>query len=304
MIVNVDKYILNQYINLFLTNIYFLYLCKMARNSSPEKTYIESTRQNYQSRYKNFGTWAEADENAKPAERCRQLLLHFLSISLSKYNASSIEGKECIDILDAGCGSGRDLMAFGKCLLTVSRLKSNETGEITKCASRECNLGNRNEIEYYDEKERKHVPINASGFDVCEGFVEECRLKGLNAVQADFHTFFNKTVPCMDPIAGEKGQPRKYHAIFALASLFHLPKSELVTVLQLFRQHLHPNGILLTSIPTGSKDRMGSDGRWQLHLQTKDQIELLENSNFNVIHHENVGIYNGANWRVIISSAK
>ena len=71
---------------------------------------------------------------------------------------------------------------------------------------------------------------------------------------------------------------------------------------QLFKQHLIPEvGVLLTSIPSGSKDELGSDGRWSLHISNAEQIQLIEEAGFKVLCQETISIYNGNDWVVLVS---
>lgn len=63
-------------------------------------------------------------------------------------------------------------------------------------------------------------------------------------------------------------------------------------------------GVVLTTIPNGSRDELGSDGRWKLHLFIEEQIFLLEESGFEVLCQETISIYNGNNWVVLVSKIK
>ena len=145
----------------------------------------------------------------------------------------------------------------------------------------------------------KTIKVMGSGFDICEGFIANCRQNGLNAVKADFVSFFENLHD------GNKQCNTKFHAIFALASMFHLPKQELLNVLRLFTKHLIPEvGVLLTSIPNGNMDELGSDGRWKLNIPNTGQIHILQEAGFKVLHQETVSIYNGNNWVVLVSVLK
>ena len=84
--------------------------------------------------------------------------------------------------------------------------------------------------------------------------------------------------------------------------MFHLPKQELLNVLRLFTKHLIPEvGVLLTSIPNGNMDELGSDGRWKLNISNAEQVHILQETGFKVLHQETVSIYNGNNWVVLVS---
>ena len=286
-------------------------------HSSKPQTYVETTANNYQSRYKQFAAWADDKSNANAAKRCRDLLLHFLSVTMSEQalnhsrKLQTDHVKQDVRILDAGCGSGRDLIEFSRSHITIL---SSDTGPLTKPLGKDgdrcfnahcaiCSKGRSDDEKLAATERSHHLKIKVSGFDVCPGFVNDCFHKGLNVKCADFFTFFSKDKSSQDSESVEKNN--KYHAIFALASLFHLPKVELVKALLLFKQHLCPDvGILLTTIPSGSRDELGSDGRWMLHLSTDAQTFLLEESGFEVLCQETISIYNGNNWVVLVSKIK
>lgn len=76
-------------------------------------------------------------------------------------------------------------------------------------------------------------------------------------------------------------------------------------ILNGFKRHLHPDvGVVFTSIPSGNRNEVGSDGRWKLHLSASEQIRMLEKAGFDVIFQENLTIYNGKDWIVLISVPK
>ena len=71
------------------------------------KSYVQSTTDNYQSRFKSFKEWATEDKNANAAKRCRDVLMHFLSLRMAQMiemkRIESIIGSE-IRLLDADQG--------------------------------------------------------------------------------------------------------------------------------------------------------------------------------------------------------
>ena len=135
--------------------------------SDKKPDYVSSTESNYQGRYQNFADWAEAGENKGTAQALRDFMVK--TIKEKSQNSP-------ISILDAGCGSGRDMLAF-----------------------------------------KKDHQAKVSGFDVCQGFVDMCKDKGLeNTVKADFNNYF-------DTVKSDT----RYDGIFALASLFHVPKDQI-----------------------------------------------------------------------------
>jgi SAM-dependent methyltransferase len=53
-----------------------------------------------------------------------------------------------------------------------------------------------------------------------------------------------------------------FDGVFANASLFHVPRSELPCVLRALRATLKPGGVLFSSIPHGADQEGWSDGRY------------------------------------------
>lgn len=223
------------------------------REKRENADYIKSTCKNYEGRSRSFAEWAEEDSNAKSAAKCRELLLKYLTTE-----SPDFQGRSSVKVLDAGCGSGRDLAAFGKDHLT---LLNNST-----------------------------LPIEAVGFDCAKGFVDECKSRGLNAVEADFIGYWS-TVP----------KDTKYDAVFSLAALFHLPEKELAKTLGLFHEHLYPRGVVLSTIPTGEMDEKMGDGRWMLNLPEEKQKKMFQDAGFNILDTERTKIYNGNRWLVLVA---
>jgi len=278
--------------------------------SDAEQSYINNTAKNYQSRHQKFSSWAEEDRNAKPAKKCRELFLHFLSLRVLKYlqrDRIKFDTLREISILDAGCGSGRDLREFSKTYLSIPTIQY--TAECEKlsdnnatCLNRPCHI-----CDEIDLKEDTKFPkvqmlkIRGTGFDICPGFVKKCQEMGLNVILNDFVGFCQKLNEKDNPDLSDS----QFHGIFTLASLFHLPKTELEKVFIGFKRHLHPKiGVLLTSIPCGNRDEEGSDGRWKLYIPASQQISMLENAGFEVIFQDNLSIYKGTDWVVLVSVPK
>lgn len=77
---------------------------------------------------------------------------------------------------------------------------------------------------------------------------------------------------------------RKFDGIWACASLLHVPRIELINVLNQLSRHLHPNGVLYASFKYGDTERE-KDGRYfndlneellNKHLANVESLELLE----------------------------
>lgn len=280
-------------------------------NLDSKSSYIKTTANNYQLRYGRFATWANEDKNSKTGQKCRQLFVHFLSLRISQYiqsgtiNASNYRE---IKFLDAGCGSGRDLKEFSQSQVTIPIInadsKSNSSDPSCKtCFNPSCYICEKRLLkeEQNPNVELYKAKIQPIGFDICVGFVESCREMGLNVVLADFVSFFEK----LEKRNTAQQSGCNFHGIFALASLFHVPKGELKKVLELFKKYLNPDvGILLTSIPNGNRDEIASDGRWILQLSCTEQIAMLEEAGFQVLFQEQMSIYNGNDWIVLVSVVK
>ena len=59
----------------------------------------------------------------------------------------------------------------------------------------------------------------------------------------------------------------------------------------------------LSTIPKGSRDEIGSDGRWKLHIPKSEQTAILEKAGFKVVFQEQISLYNGSDWILTISVA-
>ena len=279
------------------------------KSSIAYSSYIQSTADNYQSRFKNFEAWANEQKNSEVAKHCRDVFLHFLSLNVSRHflkgNYDVTKDYE-IRLIDAGCGSGRDLKEFASSHITVSIPPETTLQSGTLCSTSivcynsSCSICDKKFINLKEASAftTRNIAINAIGFDVCPGFVEKCQRMGLNAELSDFITFFHNIE------YKKKHLHTGLHGIFALASLFHLPKQELATTLRLFHMHLLPEiGVLLTTIPKGSRDEIGSDGRWKLHIPKSEQTAILEKAGFKVVFQEQISLYNGSDWILTISVA-
>ena len=162
-----------------------------------------------------------------------------------------------IRVLDAGCGSGRDMVGFEKSNLWING---------------------------------QYVPVEASGFDVCTGFVELCHKRGLTrAVIADFSSYFKMEPDCM------------FDGIFSLAALIHVPLEEIPAILKQFHDHLNPeSGFLLITLPDGNQNQMDCD---DTAVPAEDQLKMLETAGFTTFHTQKVWMYN-QNWFVTVSRIK
>ena len=134
-----------------------------------------------------------------------------------------------LDILDFGCGPGRDLHYF----------KS---------------LGHR-----------------TIGLDGCESF---CRMaREYSGCTVLHQSFLNLQLT-----------PESFDGIFANASLFHVPSSELLRVLTQLHDALRSNGILFMSNPRGNSEGWSGE-RYGCWMELEIIQPLLEQAGFSVIDH-------------------
>lgn len=75
-----------------------------------------------------------------------------------------------------------------------------------------------------------------------------------------------------------------YDGIFANASLFHVPASELERVLNELSKSLKPGGILFTSNPRGDGEGWSGD-RWCHYMEIEVYKSFLDKANFEVVDH-------------------
>ena len=136
---------------------------------------------------------------------------------------------KALDILDFGCGPGRDLHYFAS-------------------------LGHR-----------------AVGLDGCENF---CRM----AHEYTGCTVLHQSFLNLNLI------PYSFDGIFANASLFHVPGSELPRVLKELHSALRDDGILFMSNPRGNSEGW-SGARYGCWMELDILEPLLQEAGFNVLNH-------------------
>ncbi|MCJ8313226.1 MAG: class I SAM-dependent methyltransferase [Saccharospirillaceae bacterium] len=76
----------------------------------------------------------------------------------------------------------------------------------------------------------------------------------------------------------------KFDAIFANASLFHVPKQKLSQVLSALHCSLKPGGILFSSNPRGNSEGI-SNGRYGNFMEFEEASACLSLAGFNVLNH-------------------
>ena len=142
---------------------------------------------------------------------------------------AALPENKTLDILDFGCGPGRDLHYFHS-------------------------LGHR-----------------AVGLDGCENF---CRMAYEYTGCAVLHQSFLNL----------KLSPDSFDGIFANASLFHVPSSELPRVLKELHNALRNDGVLFMSNPRGNSEGWSGE-RYGCWMELDTLKPLIEKAGFTVIDH-------------------
>lgn len=142
---------------------------------------------------------------------------------------SAMPGGRTLDILDLGCGPGRDVKYFA-------------------------DLGHR-----------------VTGLDGCPTFCDMARqYSGSPVLQQSFLALDLR--------------PQCFDGIFANASLFHVPGSELARVLGELHTALKPGGILFTSNPRGHGEGWSGE-RYGHYMELATSKTFLERAGFSLLNH-------------------
>ena len=143
---------------------------------------------------------------------------------------AAIQATAPYQILDFGCGPGRDLRTFSA-------------------------MGH-----------------TAVGLDGCARFVEMARTdSGCEAWQQDFLAL---DLP-----------PERFDGVFANASLFHIPRQELLRVLQQLHASLKPGGVLFSSNPRGDNQEGWNGERYGAYHDLANWRVLLNAAGFSELQH-------------------
>ncbi|AGI24551.1 type 11 methyltransferase [Pseudomonas sp. ATCC 13867] len=114
-----------------------------------------------------------------------------------------------------------------------------------------------------------HAPV---GLDGCASFVDMAReASGCEVWQQDFLA--------LDLPAG------RFDGIYANASLFHVPRSELPRVLGQLHAALKPGGVLFSSNPRGENQEGWNGGRYGSYHDLENWTRLLEDAGFRELEH-------------------
>jgi SAM-dependent methyltransferase len=134
--------------------------------------------------------------------------------------------RPCGRILDAGCGSGRDLKAF------------------------------------------RSRGFDPAGIDASEALVTLARkFSGVRCFRI-----------CLEDVDFNS----EFDAVWACASLLHLPKTKMAPVLQRLRRSLVKGGVLFASVQIGEGENVSPDGRFFAYYDPDELSRLLEMSGFSV----------------------
>ena len=175
---------------------------------------------------------------------------HDVSQNRSAFLAPFPAGQK-LDILDFGCGPGRDLHYFHS-------------------------LGHR-----------------AIGLDGCENF---CRMAHEYTGCTVLHQQFLR----LDLL------PDSFDGIFANASLFHVPGSELPRVLKQLHAALRNNGVMFTSNPRGNSEGWSGE-RYGCWMEFETSKTFLEQAGFTILDHyyRPAGLpHNQQPWLAIVSQKR
>ncbi|MBD9677890.1 class I SAM-dependent methyltransferase [Pseudomonas sp. PDM18] len=118
-------------------------------------------------------------------------------------------------------------------------------------------------------KDMGHAPV---GLDGCSDFVTMAReASGCEVWQQDFLAL---DLPA-----------EHFDGIYANASLFHVPRSELPRVLRQLHQALKPGGVLFSSNPRGENQEGWNGGRYGSYHDLANWTNLLEEAGFRELEH-------------------
>lgn len=145
---------------------------------------------------------------------------------------------------------------------------------------------------------------HVEGVEPCEQLAAAAREVSRGA---RVHTLDFQTIAGLPSGTGAKGMPSflgTFHGVFCLASLLHVPRSELVLVLRGLASVLLQGGLLLATLPLAASsheetDALGADGRWRNCMPATMFLAMLQHAGLEVIIKRSFRIYNGRSTLVI-----
>merc|ERR1712048_1446517 len=121
------------------------------------------------------------------------------------------------------------------------------------------------------------------GFDPCPAFVGEAMRQSKCKIH---HCHFESLE-----------LPTRFHGIFCLASLYHVPRARLTASLQNLSRHLIKGGVILITIPSGPPylDCEQPDGRWANFMEASGLVKHINAVGCLTLLHvdDNFRIYSG-----------
>jgi len=108
--------------------------------------------------------------------------------------------------------------------------------------------------------------------DAIDGSIELCKLAS---------KFTNITVKCMD--FKDFKMVDYYDGIWACATLLHLPKKDLISILNNLRDSIKNDGIIYASVKNGSGAEITSEGRFYSYYTNEEFTNICSKANLNVI---------------------
>ena len=116
--------------------------------------------------------------------------------------------------------------------------------------------------------------LDVTCVDLSEGMLDLCREKGLNAIKMDIE---NLTF-----------SENSFDGIWAVTSLLHVPKSNLIRVIEKLSKIIKKDGILYVCVKEGKGEEFVEDisGRRLFSYWNKDELIGLFESNFRLIDAE------------------
>lgn len=78
-----------------------------------------------------------------------------------------------------------------------------------------------------------------------------------------------------------------FNGIWACASLLHVPRVELVSVLRRLRRALRPDGVMYITLKYGTGEAIASDGRFFCYHTPEEFAEQLEEAHLELVRHWN-----------------
>eukprot|EP01013_Petalomonas_cantuscygni_P003165 TRINITY_DN13319_c0_g1_i1.p1 TRINITY_DN13319_c0_g1~~TRINITY_DN13319_c0_g1_i1.p1 ORF type:complete len:277 (-),score=9.70 TRINITY_DN13319_c0_g1_i1:351-1115(-) len=155
--------------------------------------------------------------------------------------------------------------------------------------------------------------FQAEGLDPVRGFCEAAATASGCATYVGDFLALPRIVASLQPAQTAPRALARYHGVFALASLFHVPVAVLPAAIGAIVRCFHPGGVLLSSFPLprgggaapqagaeawarggGVEEACGGDGRWHTCLSHDAHCRLLATCGMRPLEAATVRLYNGS----------